>query len=200
MNHLKDKIVLITGAGKGAGRALALAFAEQGAVVALNDISPVNVDLVVAEIIARGGQARSYVEDVAKKVGAQYLVNSVEDDFGGIDILVNHAAVEPHTPLLAMDEWDWHRTLDVNLTGAFLMMQSVGRMMRGKGKGEILNIVAGSGKGVGNDAAAYLSSMAGLAALSHQADLELSPLGIRVYAVENSTDVVKDVMLTLEAK
>jgi NAD(P)-dependent dehydrogenase (short-subunit alcohol dehydrogenase family) len=200
MNHLKDKIVLITGAGKGAGRALALAFAEQGAVVALNDISPVNVDLVVAEIIARGGQARSYVEDVAKKVGAQYLVNSVEDDFGGIDILVNHAAVEPHTPLLAMDEWDWHRTLDVNLTGAFLMMQSVGRVMRGKGKGEILNIVAGSGKGVDKAAGAYLSSMAGLAALSHQADLELSPLGIRVYVVENSTDVVKDVMLTLEAK
>jgi NAD(P)-dependent dehydrogenase (short-subunit alcohol dehydrogenase family) len=200
MNYLKDKVVLITGAGKGAGRVLALAFAERGAVVALNDISPVNVDLVVAEIIARGGQARSYVEDVAKKVGAQYLVNSVEDDFGGIDILVNHAAVEPHTPLLAMDEWDWHRTLDVNLTGAFLMMQSVGRVMRGKGKGEILNIVAGSGKGVGKDAAAYLSSMAGLAALSHQADLELSPLGIRVYAVENSTDVVSDVMLTLEAK
>ncbi len=200
MNYLKDKVVLITGAGKGAGRALALAFAEQGAVVALNDISPVNVDLVVAEIIARGGQARSYVEDVAKKVGAQYLVNSVEDDFGGIDILVNHAAVEPHTSLLDMDEWDWHRTLDVNLTGAFLMMQSVGRVMRGKGKGEILNIVAESGKGVGNDAAAYLSSMAGLAALSHQADLELSPLGIRVYAVENSTDVVSDVMLALEAK
>lgn len=200
MNYLKDKVVLITGAGKGVGRALALAFAEQGAVVALNDISPVNVDLVVAEIIARGGQARSYVEDVAKKVGAQYLVNSVEDDFGRIDILVNHAAVEPHTPLLAMDEWDWHRTLDVNLTGAFFMMQSVARVMRGKGKGEILNIVAGSGEGVGKDAAAYLSSMAGLAALSHQADLELSPLGIRVYAVENSTDVVKDVMLALEAK
>ena len=200
MNHLKDKVVLITGAGKGAGRALALAFAEHGAVVALNDISPVNVDLVVAEIIARGGQARSYVEDVAKKVGAQYLVNSVEDDFGGIDILVNHAAVEPHTPLLEMDEWDWHRTLDVNLTGAFLMTQSVARVMRGKGKGEILNIVAGSGKGVDKAAGAYLSSMAGLAALSHQADLELSPLGIRVYAVENSADVVSDVMLALEAK
>jgi len=200
MNYLKNKVVLITGAGKGAGRALALAFAEQGAVVALNDISPVNVDLVVAEIIARGGQARSYVEDVAKKVGAQYLVNSVEDDFGGIDILVNHAAVEPHTSLLDMDEWDWHRTLDVNLTGAFLMTQSVARVMRGKGKGEILNIVAGSGKGVDKAAGAYLSSMAGLAALSHQADLELSPLGIRVYAVENSADVVSDVMLALEAK
>lgn len=195
MNYFTDKVVLITGAGKGAGRTLALAFAERGAVVALNDISPVNVDQVVAEILACGGRAKAYIEDVAKKVGAQYLVNSVEEDFGSIDILVNHAAVEPHTPLLEMDEWDWHRTLDVNLTGAFLMMQSTARVMKGKGKGEILNIVTESGKG-----AAYLSSMAGLAALSHQAGLELNPHGIRVHTIENSANVVKDVMSTLEAE
>lgn len=196
---LKNKIILITGAGKGAGRALALAFAERGAVIAANDVSPVNVDQVVAEILARGGKAKAYIEDVAKKVGAQYLVNSVEEDFGGIDILVNHAAVEPHTSLLDMDEWDWHRTLDVNLTGTFLMMQSTARVMRGKGKGEILNIVAESGRGV-EKGAAYLSSMAGLAALSRQADRELSPHGIRVFTIENSADVVKDALLTLEAK
>jgi NAD(P)-dependent dehydrogenase (short-subunit alcohol dehydrogenase family) len=202
MNHLKDKVVLITGAGKGAGRALALAFAERGALVAANDISPINVELVIAEIEARGGRAKAYVEDVAKKVGVQCLINNVEDDFGGIDILVNHAAVEPHTSLLDMDEWDWHRTLDVNLTGAFLMIQSVGRVMRGKNKGEILNIVAGSGRGAdaARDTGAYLSSMAGLAALSHQTDQELSPHGIRVYTVENSVDIVKDVMSLLEAK
>ena len=201
MSHLKDKIVLITGAGKGAGRVLALAFAERGAVVAANDISPVNVEQVVAEIIMHSGQAKAYIEDVAKKLGVQYLINSVEDDFGGIDILVNHAAVEPHMPLLDMDEWDWHRTLDVNLTGAFLMTQSVGRVMREKGHGAILNIVPGTGKGVNatREAGAYLSSMAGLTALSHQADRELSPHGIRVDAVENSADVVNDVMSTLEA-
>ena len=202
MNHLKDKVVLITGAGKGAGQALALAFAERGAIVAANDISPINVELVVAEIGARGGKAKAYVEDVAKKVGVQYLINSVEEDFGGIDILVNHAAVEPHTSLLDMDEWDWHRTLDVNLTGAFLMIQSTGRVMKEKGKGEILLIVAGPGSGgdAALDAAAYLSSMAGLAELSNQASRELSPHGIRVYAIENSETVVKDVMSTLEAK
>jgi NAD(P)-dependent dehydrogenase (short-subunit alcohol dehydrogenase family) len=195
---LKNKIVLITGAGKGAGHALAEAFAERGAFVAANDISPLNVEEVVAKITARGGKARAYIEDVAKKVGVQALVKCVEDDLGGIDILINHAAVEPHTSLLNMDEWDWHRTLDVNLTGAFLMMQSVGRVMRAKGKGAILNIVAGAGRGA--DAGAYLSSMAGLIALSHQADRELSPHGVRVYALENSADVVKDVMSTLEAK
>ncbi len=195
MNRLKDKVVLITGAGRGAGRALALAFAERGALVAANDISPINVEEAVAEIVARGGRAKAYIEDVAKKVGVQALINSVEEDFGGIDILVNHAAVEPHVYLLEMDEWDWHRTLDVNLTGAFLMIQSAGRVMKEKGKGKILNIVAGSGKGV-----AYRSSMAGLRALSQSADLELSPQGIRVRTIENSADVVKDVMSALEVK
>ncbi len=195
MNRLKDKVVLITGAGKGAGRALALAFAEHGAFVAANDISPVNVEEVIAEIVARGGRAKAYIEDVAKRVGVQVLVDSVEEDFGGIDILVNHAAVEPHTSLLEMDEWDWHRTLDVNLTGAFLMMQSVARVMKEKGNGEILNIVTESGPG-----AAYRSSMAGLRALSQSADAELSPLGIRVRIIENSADVVKVVMFTLEAE
>lgn len=193
--NLKDKVVLITGAGKGAGRALALAFAERGAIVAANDISPVNVDLVASEISSRGGRAKTYIEDVAKKVGAQVLVNSVEEDFGGIDILVNHAAVEPHTSLLEMDEWDWHRVLDVNLTGAFLMMQSAARVMKGKGRGEILNIVAESGAG-----AAYLSSMAGLRALSASAALELIPYGIRVHAIQNSADVVAVVMTMMEAQ
>ena len=201
--NLKDKIILITGAGKGAGRALALAFAERSAIVAANDISPINVERVVSEIIACGGQAKAYVEDVAKKVGVQVLVDSVEEDFGGIDILINHAAVEPHTPLLEMDEWDWHRTLDVNLTGAFLMTQSAARVMRGKGKGEILNIVAESGSGASPEraeGAAYLSSMAGLAELSRQANSELSPHGIRVHTIENSADVVRVVMSTLEAE
>ncbi len=188
--NLKDKVVLITGAGKGAGRALAFMFAEQGAFVAANDISPNNVEQVVAEIIVRGGKAKAYIEDIAKKVGVQALVKSVEDELGGIDILVNHAAVEPHSSLLDMDEWDWHRTLDVNLTGAFLMIQSVGRVMRAKGKGAILNIVAGAGEGLKKDAGAYLSSQAGLAALSHEADKELSPHGIRVYAVQNSEDII----------
>ena len=100
MTDFKGKVVLITGAGKGSGQKLAEAFARQGAIVAANDISPVNVEEVVEKITAEGGQAKVYIEDVAKKVGAQALVKGVEDDFGRIDILVNHAAVEPHSPLL----------------------------------------------------------------------------------------------------
>jgi NAD(P)-dependent dehydrogenase (short-subunit alcohol dehydrogenase family) len=197
---LKDKVVLITGAGKGAGRALAEAFAQRGAFVAANDISPMNVEQLVTQIISNGGKAKAYIEDVAKKVGVQALVKSVEDELGGIDILIDHAAVEPHTSLLDMDEWDWHRTLDVNLTGAFLMMQSVGRIMRVKGRGAIFNIVAGAGEGLTKEAGAYIASKAGLAALSHQADMELSPHGIRVYTVENSDHIVSKVLSILEAK
>jgi len=200
MNTLKNKVVLITGAGKGAGRALAEAFAERGAVVAANDISPINVEEVVDGIIARGGKAKAYVEDIAKKVGVQAVINSVEDDFGVIDILVNHAAVEPHGPLLKMDEWDWHRTLDVNLTGAFLMTQSVGRVMSGKGGGVILNLVAGPTERGVKEAGAYFASKAGLVELSIQADRELSPHGVRVFAIENSADVVDQILLLLEAK
>lgn len=205
MNTMKDKVVLITGAGKGAGRKLAEAFADRGAFVAANDISPINVEEVVNGIIARGGKAKAYIEDIAKKVGAQSVVKDVEDDFGRIDILVNHAAVEPHGPLLKMDEWDWHRTLDVNLTGAFLMIQSVGRVMEAsspdgkKGNGVILNLVPESGKGGGKEAGAYFASKAGLRDLSIHADRELSPHGVRVFAVENSADVVKIIFDLLEA-
>lgn len=187
--ELKGKIVLITGAGKGKGRALAETLAECGAFVAANDISPINVGQLVEQITASGGKAKAYIEDIAKKVGVQSLIKNVEDDLGGIDILINHAAVEPHTSLLDMDEWDWHRTLDVNLTGAFLVMQSAGRIMRAQGHGVILNIVAGAGEGA-SEAGAYISSKAGLAALSHQADGEFSPHGIRVYAVENCEEAL----------
>jgi 3-oxoacyl-[acyl-carrier protein] reductase len=191
MDKLKDKVVLITGAGKGGGRSLAQAFAEQGAIVAANDISPVNVEEVVDEILAKGGRAKAYIEDVAKKVGAQNIVNQVEDDFGQIDILVNHAAVEPHIPLLEMDEWDWHRVLDVNLTGAFLMTQSAGRVMRVRGSGVIVTLihrtaplVTGSARDE-SSAAAFLASMQGLAAFTRQAARELNPYGIQVHLVEN---------------
>jgi NAD(P)-dependent dehydrogenase (short-subunit alcohol dehydrogenase family) len=178
-NDFEGKTALITGAGKGRGRALAEEFAKRGARVAVNDISPVNLDGLVAQ---SGGRIKAYVDDVAKKVAAQSIVNQVEDDFGRIDILINHAGVEPRVPFLDMDEWDWHRVLDVNLTGAFLMMQSVGRVMRARGAGVMINLISARPLEVGNEAA-YRVSVAGLIALTRSAADELSPLGIRVHAV-----------------
>lgn len=183
MFDLKDKVVLITGAGKGSGRALAEAFAQRGATVAANDISPVNLEEVVNGINRRGGHAKAFIEDVAKKLGAQYIVKQVEDDLGRLDILVHHAAVEPTIPMLNMDEWDWHRVLDVNLTGAFLMTQSAGRVMREKGSGVIFFLISEPNRDEGKEAA-FVASMDGLRGLARQSARELSPHGIHVFAVE----------------
>jgi NAD(P)-dependent dehydrogenase (short-subunit alcohol dehydrogenase family) len=189
LNNLKDKIVLITGAGKGSGQLLAKAFAQHGAMVAANDISPINVEEVVDEINKQGGRAKAYVEDVAKKVGVQNLINQVEDDFGRIDVLINHASVEPNVPLLSMDEWDWHRVLDVNLTGTFLMTQSAGRVMQTHGGGVIINLISANQDPARNEAA-FLSTMHGLEGFTQQAARELSPHGICVYAVINTRDTI----------
>lgn len=199
MTGLLGKVVLITGAGKGSGRALARALAERGAIVAANDISPVNVEEVVDQILAQGGRAKAYVEDVAKKLGAQNLIKQVEDEFGRLDVLVNHASVRPHDALLDMDEWDWHRTLDVNLTGAFLMTQSAGRVMQSQGSGVIINLVTLSQESAGNEAA-FAASMQGLAGFTSQAARELSPYGIRVHLVESGEEAVEKVLALLEEK
>ena len=209
VNGLKDKVILITGAGKGGGSLLAKAFAEYGAIVAANDISPINVEEIVDHIVAEGGRGKAYIEDIAKKVGAQHLIKQVEDDLGRIDILINHAAVEPHVPLLEMDEWDWHRVMDVNLTGAFLMVQSVGRVMRAQGSGAIINIITAPDSRVknartddlreGRSEAAFVASMHGLRGLTLEAARELDPYGIRVYAFENRGDkIVEDVFALLQ--
>ena len=179
MADFTGKIVLITGAGKGTGRRVAEEFAANGATLAVNDVSPVNLDATVAHILAMGWQAKAYVEDIAKKMPIQTLLNSVVDDFGKIDILVNCAEVEPQKPVLEMDDWDWQRTMDVNLTGPFLLTQSVGRIMKEKGGGVIVH-VGERAKGQENRAA-YFASKAALAALSALAAYEFSEFGIRVF-------------------
>jgi len=200
MTDLRGKVVLITGAGKGSGQILARTFAERGAHVAANDISPINVELLVDQIQAQGGQAKAYIEDVAKKLGAQYIINQVEEDFGRLDILINHAAVEPHVPLLEIDEWDWHRVLDVNLTGAFLMTQSAGRVMREQGSGVIINLISVAQTAAGSKAeTAFAASMSGLEGFTRQARHELSPYGIQVYALENIGGQIVDKVMALLA-
>ena len=196
MDDLKEKVVLITGAGKGSGRLLAQAFAERGAILALNDISPINVEEVRDLIGAKGGRAKVYIDDIAKKVGAQSIINQAQDDFGRIDILINHAAVEPHIPLLDMDEWDWHRVLDVNLTGAFLMTQSAGRVMRAQGSGMILNLITEATRGDAQ-AAAFSASMAGLRGLTSQAAQELRQYGIQVIAIETQSEKIVETVFNL---
>jgi NAD(P)-dependent dehydrogenase (short-subunit alcohol dehydrogenase family) len=174
------KVVLVTGAGKGLGRMSAQTFAARGALVAANDISPLNLDTVVETICAAGGRARAYIHDVAKKVDVQALVNDLIDEFGRIDILVNSANVEPSGPLLDIDEWDLHRIFDVNTIGVVLMMQSVGRVMRAQGGGIIVNVVKLPQE---SNRAAYAASRMAVAGLTRAAVPELAAHHIRLHAV-----------------
>ena len=181
--NFKNKVVLITGAGRGYGREVAKVFAAKGARLALNDISPMSLNKLVAEIKAEGGEAKAFVRDIAKKVPVQGLVMQVEDEYGKIDILINYSAVEPKKTLLEMDEWDWQRTLTVNLSAPFLMTQSVGRIMQKNGGGVIVNLVPLAGRAEKIGGTAYLSSMMGLIGFTRQAARELGAHQIRVHAV-----------------
>jgi len=183
MTDFSGRVALVSGAGRGAGRAIAEAFAASGALIAANDVSPVNLDTVVGAIQSSGGEVRAFVEDVAKKVSVQAMINQITDAWGRLDFLVNCANVEPHTPLLDMDEWDWYRTLGVNLTGAFLLMQSAGRVMREAGGGVIVNVAPVAGRAEMPDRAAYVASKIGLVGLTRQAAVELAPYNILVYGV-----------------
>lgn len=164
---------------------LAQAFAEQGALVAAIDISPVNLEPVVAQINAAGGRARAYIHDIAKKVDVQVMVNNVSADFGRIDILVNCANVQPPANLLEIDEWDLHRVFEVNAIGTFLTMQCVGPVMRAQGGGIIANVV----KMPASAPASFIASRAGIAAMSERVNTELSEYGLRAFAVADENPV-----------
>jgi len=184
MLSLTNQIVLITGAGKGNGRRAAELFAARGAIIAAADLTPVNLDETVARLSASGAQVKTYLADIAKKLPIQGLLNQVLDDFGRLDILVNCAEVEPQKTVLEMDEWEWVRTLDVNLTGAFLLTQSAGRIMKAQGGGTIVHI-GERAKGP-ERRAAYFASKAGLKALVEAAASELSAFGVRVHLVSSA--------------
>ena len=184
MFDFTEKVVLVTGAGRGIGRAIAEAFARAGARVAANDVTPINLDETVRRIRAAGGQCQDYVFDVSMKMPVQAMIEAVRDEWGRIDILVNNAGVEPHAPILDLDEWDWRRTVDVNLTGPFFAMQSVGRVMREQGGGAIVNIASIAGRAHGlKDRSAYVASKTGLIGLTREAAREFAAYNIRVNAV-----------------
>ena len=182
--NFTDQVVLITGAGRGIGKAIALAFAQAGARVAVNDINPDSCVKTADEISASGGQAVACHADVANKLAVQAMLIDLEDRWGRVDVLINNAGVEPHQPIVQLDEWDWNRTIDVNLKGAFICSQSVGRMMQRQGGGVIVNIASIAGRAAGlRDRSAYVASKTGLIGFTKECAREFAAYNIRVNAV-----------------
>jgi NAD(P)-dependent dehydrogenase (short-subunit alcohol dehydrogenase family) len=182
MSEFMDKVVLVTGAGRGLGRAIAEAFAAQGAIVAVNDLTPINLDKTVAGINASGGRVKAYLADIAKRLPVEGLIHEIAADWGRLDVVVNNAGVRPRASILEMDEWDWCRTIEVNLNGPFFITQAAGRVMRAQGGGVIINI-GNAGDDLPGKQAAYLASKAGLSNLTRTAARELAADNIRVNAV-----------------
>jgi 3-oxoacyl-[acyl-carrier protein] reductase len=183
-NEFNGKVALITGAGRGVGRQVSIAFGSLGAVVAANDINPLSLDETVDRVHQGGGMGEGFVFDIAKRMPIEGLVAQVLEHYGRIDFLVNHASVAPDAGILDMDEWDFHRTLDVNLGGPFFTMQQVGRVMRQQEGGAMVNLVSAQQTGFYTQGhSAYDASQAGLVGLSYAAAAELGSYHIRVNSI-----------------
>lgn len=181
---LSGQVALITGAGRGIGRAIAIALADAGALVCVNDINPDTARATADEILASGGQAFDYVADVSLKMQIGSMIEAARDRWGRLDILINNAGVEPKASVLALDEWDWERTINVNLKGTFLCTQLAGRVMRDQGSGIIVNIASIAGhKSPLPNASAYCASKAGVVGFTRECAREFAAFGIRVNAV-----------------
>jgi len=174
-------LALVTGAGRGTGRAVALALGAAGARVAAIGVSPDAAERTAAEI---GPAATAHTVDVSNKMAVQTLLYALLEADERLLVLVNAAHVVPSSSALKMDEWEWNRTLDVNLKGAFLMAQTVARAMKETGGGVILNLIR-------QDASAHVAvraAQAGLEGLTEALQSEWAPLGVRVEALATGPD------------
>ncbi|MEM2425282.1 MAG: 3-oxoacyl-[acyl-carrier-protein] reductase [candidate division WOR-3 bacterium] len=184
MGRFSGKVVVVTGSGRGIGRAIALAFAKEGADVVVNASRNVEeVNEVVEEIKKMGGRAIGVIADVSKWEEAQMLIQKAIEHFGKVDILVNNAGIARPAMCYKMNEEEWDTVINVNLKGAFNCIRAVAPYMIERRYGKIINIssVAGRDGLVGN--INYAASKGGLDSLTKTAAKELGRYGINVNAV-----------------
>ncbi len=181
--RLQGKTALITGAGQGIGRAIALAFAREGAGLCLVDVNPDKLPEVVQSAQADGVEAFTHLADVTKPEEVEAAVQAAEEQLGGIDILVNNAGIFQSVKFLDYDVADWRRMLEVNVTGSFLCAQAVLRRMVPAGKGKIINMASIAGKTASPASSGYNTSKHAVIGLTRCLALEMAGHGIQVNAI-----------------
>ncbi len=189
--RLAGKVAIVTGAGRGIGRCEALLFAAEGAKVVVNDVFVENRGVadeaqvaaaVVDEIRAAGGQAVANLDSVASMQGAERIVSSALQEFGGLDILINNAGNVRPGNIYEMNEYDWDRVIQTHLKGAFAMIRFASPIFCRQGAGVIVN--TGSESGLGHATMAnYAAAKEGIIGLTRSVARELGRFGLRCNAI-----------------
>lgn len=180
---LAGKVALVTGAGQGNGRAIALGLAKAGANVAINDLRVESVDRVVKEVEALGCAAAGIAADVSQTSQIDDTVARTVAALGRLDILVNNAGLICPNPFGDVTEEDWDRTMAINARGLFFCMQAAARVMKEQRSGAIINIASVAGRGTQSLSPAYAASKATAIIVAQQAARALAAYGITVNSV-----------------
>jgi NAD(P)-dependent dehydrogenase (short-subunit alcohol dehydrogenase family) len=180
---LDGRVVLVTGGARGLGEAIARRLARSGAHVVAADVRTDLAETTASSVRDAGGRAEAVALDVTDAPSAEAVVRSVADRHGRLDVLVNNAGVDVTAPFEEISVEDWDRILGVNLRGPVVMSRAVFGVMRGQGRGHIVNVVSTAAKRAWPNASAYHASKWGLLGFSHALHTEARPLGIKVSAV-----------------
>jgi 3-oxoacyl-[acyl-carrier protein] reductase len=181
---VRDKVVLVTGAASGMGRAIAHLFADEGARVAVTDRDSDGVAVVVDEIVSAGGDAAGWVLDVADADAIVRVVDEVVERLGPVDILVNDAGVSIPVEITADDyEHAWESTITINLTAQARMIRACLPHLAREGAGRVVNIASTEGLGATPFISPYTVSKHGVVGLTRSLACELGPMGITVNCV-----------------
>jgi len=192
--RLKKQVAIVTGAGQGIGRAVALTLVREGATVVVNDIDLEKAEKVAEEVSAQGGQALPVQADVSKAKDVDILVKKALDSYKRVDILVNNAGVAKMTRLLELTEAEWDRTMNINIKGQFLCSKAVIAQMIKQKRGKIVNVASLAAHIGAPGLAAYGASKGGVVQLTKALAVELGKFNIMVNAVSPGltlTDLIK---------